>query len=282
VYSNPYHLGNGIISGNTLAGNSATDGGGIYLLVEDMNNTSITDSIVWGNAPNQITVLGITPAISYSCVQGGATGPGNFDSDPLFVTGPDGNHYLSSFFTGHGVNSPCVNRGSDAASAILIPVDFDPATGTLIEVPLSSLTCRIDHAGDSGQADMGYHTPRTSLVSAEMTCAPETGTVPFDMSITAGILNNRPQTRQVAGRIDVHLGGGMNFSYWRAGYTVIGGGDSFEASWVVNTPAYPSVLGNNVFTLYIEDVTPAPYNQPPWPESGDTGADECEVTAIAP
>lgn len=282
VYNSPYHLGTGIVSGNTLVNNTAVAGGGIYLLVEDLNDTSITDSIVWGNTPDQITVQGIAPGVSYCCIQGGATGPGNFDSDPLFVTGPDSDYYLSNFLTGHGANSPCTNRGSDVASALLVPVGYDTATGTIVEAPLTDLTCRVDHAGDTGQADMGFHHPRTSLVSAEMICLPESGTVPFDIAYTATIRNHRTQSRQIAGRIDARLGGGLFFSYWRAGYTVIAGNSSYEASWVVNTPAYPTVLGNNLFTLYVEDVTPAPYNQPPWSGSGDTGADSCEVTAIAP
>jgi len=42
------------------------------------------------------------------------------------------------------------------------------------------------------------------------------------------------------------------------------------------------VIGVNSFTLVAEDVTPAPYNQPPYPASGDGDMESCLVTGIAP
>ncbi len=57
---------------------------------------------------------------------------------------------------------------------------------------------------------------------------------------------------------------------------------SFISSWNQNIPAMASVIGNNVFTLAAEDVTPAPYNQPPYPPAGDTDTAFCTVTGIAP
>ncbi len=43
-----------------------------------------------------------------------------------------------------------------------------------------------------------------------------------------------------------------------------------------------TLVGDNVFTLVGEDVTPAPYNQPPFLPSGDTASDNVTVTATAP
>ena len=31
-----------------------------------------------------------------------------------------------------------------------------------------------------------------------------------------------------------------------------------------------------------KDVTPAPYNQPPYPPEGDVDSDRCTVTGVAP
>jgi len=42
------------------------------------------------------------------------------------------------------------------------------------------------------------------------------------------------------------------------------------------------VIGINIMTLVAEDVTPPPFNQPPYPASGDTAADICSVEGIAP
>ena len=56
----------------------------------------ITNSIIWGNYPNQVLVdSGNDPVIVYSDVQVGWWGLGNIDIDPLFVepglwTDPDG------------------------------------------------------------------------------------------------------------------------------------------------------------------------------------------------
>ena len=122
----------------------------------------------------------------------------------------------------------------------------------------------------------------SNLVSGDLTCVPAAGTVPFDVTFSVTMWNNLPQTRLVAGRVDARLGGGQFFSNLRAGYTVIDGDSSFETSWVVTTPEYPNVVGENLFTLNVEDVTPAPYNQPPYPPSGGIDTDACTVTGIAP
>ncbi len=47
-------------------------------------------------------------------------------------------------------------------------------------------------------------------------------------------------------------------------------------------PGLGSVLGDNTFSLVAEDVTPAPYNQPPYAPAGDTDSAQCVVTAAAP
>ncbi len=44
-----------------------------------------------------------------------------------------------------------------------------------------------------------------------------------------------------------------------------------KASWSQDIPALASLLGLTNFMLSAEDVTPAPYNQPPFPNSGDKG-----------
>jgi hypothetical protein len=54
-------------------------GGGIY----NMNSTTIiTNSIIWGNIPSQVAG---NATVTYSIVQGSFEGPGNKNSDPLFV-----------------------------------------------------------------------------------------------------------------------------------------------------------------------------------------------------
>ena len=79
----------------------------------------------------------------------------------------------------------------------------------------------------------------------------------------------------------LHAGGGY-FPNWRAGYTNIAAGSSYISSWNQNIPALGMLIGDNIFSLAVEDVTPSPYNQPPYPPSGDTGTANCTVTGVAP
>jgi len=120
-------------------------------------------------------------------------------------------------------------------------------------------------------------------VSSSLTCTPSSGTVPFLTDITASLTNrNHQYTRRVAGRIDVDLSGGTSFSNWRAGYTNLAPGETYAAHLALTIPSLLSVIGDNTFTLFAEDVTPAPYNQPPHPASGDTDTSVCIVTGVAP
>jgi probable HAF family extracellular repeat protein len=127
-------------------------------------------------------------------------------------------------------------------------------------------------------------TPVSTTVSADLTCQPSSGTVPF---VTAfGVtLDSHDHTRPAtvaAARIDVVLAGGGSFANWKAGTRNLGPGETFVTGWNQVIPALGSLIGANVFTLAVEDITPAPYNQPPYPFSGDTVTDSCTVTAVAP
>jgi parallel beta-helix repeat protein len=63
----------------TFSGNTAS---GMYIF---SGNPTVTNSILWGNSPNQISG---TAFVTYSDVQGGFAGTGNLNADPLFVRNP--------------------------------------------------------------------------------------------------------------------------------------------------------------------------------------------------
>ncbi|MHC4671114.1 MAG: right-handed parallel beta-helix repeat-containing protein [Planctomycetota bacterium] len=139
-----YYGGGGMYNSNsslmltncTISGNSAwARGGGIY---NYKSNLMLTNSILWGNtAPSgsQIYNYMSSVAITYSDIQGGWSGEGNIDDDPLFVRNPDdgGDGWgddLSTPDIDEGANddygdlhlqpgSPCI----DAANNIAIPLD---------------------------------------------------------------------------------------------------------------------------------------------------------------
>ncbi len=121
---------------NTIIGN--TSGGGI----DGETGPTIRNNIVRGNFPTQIDT-GIVA--TYCNVEGGWPGTGNIDADPLFVTGSQGEFYLSQIAAGQDEDSPCVDAGR-------------PDSGMIIG------TTRTDGVQDGGVVDMGFHYPLTDGV----------------------------------------------------------------------------------------------------------------------
>ncbi len=72
------------------------------------------------------------------------------------------------------------------------------------------------------------------------------------------------------------------FPAWRNGYTNVLAGDSYIVQFSQNLPSSGAVVGDNTFVLIAEDVTPVPYNQPPYPASGTTCTATNVVVANAP
>jgi len=176
---------------------------------------------------------------------------------------------------------------------------LDPIVGTWnpMHIPLMSVPDQCDAIFfryltmlDTGYAsiDIGGDDLSVTLyvpdtIQATLNCAPTAGTVPFITIMTVHLENiYLGQTRRIAGRINVSLAGGRSISNWRSGYTNVAAGDFYESAWGQTIPALASVIGDNVFELVAEDVTPAPFNQPPWPAAGDTAVSSCAVTGIAP
>jgi hypothetical protein len=122
-----------------------------------------------------------------------------------------------------------------------------------------------------------------NTVGAAMNCTPDAGTLPLATGFEVTMTNHSTASaRRIAGRLNVTLANGQNIPNWRAGYTTVAAGGTFATSWNTTLPAMPFLVGANSFELVVEDVTPAPYNQPPYPASGDTAQAGCTVTGIAP
>lgn len=123
----------------------------------------------------------------------------------------------------------------------------------------------------------------SGTVAAQLSCVPSSGTLPFTTQMSVRLENLYDgQTRRVAARLDATLASGASFPSWRAGYTNIAAGGSYVSTWNQNFPALGTLVGENRFTLLAVDVTPVPYNQPPYPASGDSASDSCTVTGVAP
>lgn len=128
--SSPY------VERNTIAFNSAEEeGGGFYWRASA--ESTITNIILWGNeAPvgAQIYVDGMSPEITYCDIQGGWSGQGNIDSDPLFVSSVKNDFSLRW-------HSPCIDKGNpetnpdpDQTRADIGALYFDQTVRLFIEV----------------------------------------------------------------------------------------------------------------------------------------------------
>jgi len=89
------------ITGNVTEGN----GGAVYIQADSW--PTITNSILWGNVPDEIYMNPNStpsfPSVTFSDVQGGYGGAGNINVDPLFVS--SGDYHLTA-------NSPCRDKGT--------------------------------------------------------------------------------------------------------------------------------------------------------------------------
>lgn len=118
------------ITNCTIIGNTAEHGGGIYKGSSDGLIPTVTNCILWGNDPTQIWISPIAtdpPLVTYSDVQGGWSGVGNIDDDPLFMDA-DNNLRLSP-------GSPCIDAGDDTAVFSLTDLDGNPRIqGTCVDM----------------------------------------------------------------------------------------------------------------------------------------------------
>jgi predicted outer membrane repeat protein len=100
----------------TLAHNTSA-GGGAVAVGFSTSSTTATNSILWGNTPDQVLDLyGAETQLDYCDVEGGWDGGvGNLDEDPLFADAGAGDYHLQP-------SSPCINAGDPDAG---LPTDLE-------------------------------------------------------------------------------------------------------------------------------------------------------------
>ena len=104
----------------TLTRNSGPYGSGI---VNWDSTPTLKNCIVWGNFvqfgyAQIVNSSGSVTTVTYSTIQGGYSGTGNINANPLFVDAAGGNVRLSA-------GSPCINAGSNAAVPAGVHTDLD-------------------------------------------------------------------------------------------------------------------------------------------------------------
>jgi hypothetical protein len=104
------------IMNSTVTENSAEfSGGGFYCI---RSNVTVMNTILWGDTGGEIDGWGSSITVTYSDVQGGWTGEGNINADPLFVNTANADYHLQE-------SSPCIDAGDNSAIPPSTVLDLD-------------------------------------------------------------------------------------------------------------------------------------------------------------
>ena len=104
--------GNPTLTNVTISGNTATSSGGA--IYNEDSSPTIINSILYGNTGGEIQNAGSSsPSVTYSIVEGGYTGTGNIDADPLLGALGDNGGYTQTMAL--AVGSPAIDAGNNAS-----------------------------------------------------------------------------------------------------------------------------------------------------------------------
>lgn len=277
------------ITGNVIVGNKALlYGGGIHAREEcsiDMRQDTIAHNLVtsaFGSGGGINAGWGSTVTISNtilwgnSAAQGPAIAAREEPGNSIFIDCSDVEGGQASCSLGHGssldwgtamigVDPMFCNAGED---------DYG-----LDQHSICTAEAQPD-CGRIGARDVGC---AGQVISVSLGCVPDSGTLIFQTMLSLELTNLCvSQHRRVAGRLDVMRADGSLLTYWRHGWMNLPAGVSYARTWPLLLPPRPSMVGENRFILAGMDVTPPPYNQPPYWPSGETQSDFCVITAALP
>jgi hypothetical protein len=126
------------VAAATIVGQS---GPGVRLLGRT-GSVTLSHVVLWGNGGGDVENLPGVTDILYTLSEAPLPGTANLDGvDPLLVSGPGGDTYLSQISAGQADDSPTVDAGS-------VPAEF---------AGLQYRTTRTDGVRDQGTLDLGFH-----------------------------------------------------------------------------------------------------------------------------
>jgi hypothetical protein len=181
---------NTVVTNCTFADNTAAAGWALFNInqIPTLTNLVVYDN--FGDSTKAVHVHAGGFTVSYSCIQDSILWPGagNINTNPLFVTGPFGDYYLSQVAAGQTANSPCLDAG-------------DPASPMIIG------TTRTDGVQDAGIVDMGYHYPLSQAAHPDVTVDLNPVNPPIQIPATGG-------TFEFLATITNHEAAAQPFTVW--------------------------------------------------------------------
>lgn len=117
-------------------------------------------------------------------------------------------------------------------------------------------------------------------LDAQITCTPPPGQTSVDAVVDLSLTNLVPDfTRRFYYRLALTLPDGSYNSPWRQGWQNVQAGQIWTTSFTHDFPGLGGDWGTVLFELEAQDVTPPPYNQPPYAPSGTVRNDACSTEA---
>jgi len=191
---------------------------------------------------------------------------------------PDGTDYSAEIFVSKFnpggselLYSVTVDSGSAGAGhGVAVDRNDEVYFTAAINVPADIYVAKITEIGEA-------------TVAVDLACQPLIGTLPFPLDFHATLSNPYSGgSRRIAARIDVLTAAGLPVSNWKSGTVTLEPSAVFSTGFSQMIPWRLTTWGDNVFTLVAEDITPAPFNQPPYPPAGDVDSAFCTVLGLAP
>ena len=150
-WTNQIGVAKPVFINNTITNNSATEnGGGVFVFGSQQANVKMMNNILWGNsAPTDMqigTLNGAIIQVRYSDVQGGWTGEGNIDADPLLVADS-----LTDAST-------CIGAGT---------LQYDFGSGIVLHSPGYDINGRMRPYPAGSNPDMGAWESKVGIVGIE-------------------------------------------------------------------------------------------------------------------
>ena len=135
------------ISNCTFNANAGTFGGAIGVSSATL---ILKNSILWDNSRDEIYSEDSRVTVTYCDVMGGFSGESNINVDPVFVSGPFGEHYLDE-----RLPNPCVNAGSDDSDELYFSGYYYNSWED--HISYDRLTTRNSNLPDQGLVNLGFH-----------------------------------------------------------------------------------------------------------------------------